>query len=139
MVCPCPLSYGAGREEYNASPSFPATLQKALLVPHTQTVLAGEGVFQGFLQIPSLETLTRLQSAPTEIQQAGQRVLTGVIKMLLHAAITRKSAPVDANAKTAGDGDLAHRLIGELEGGSLRLDTRLTWIVAQKVTQKIPQ
>ena len=133
------LSFRARREAYNASLGLPAMLQKAILEPQTQTILAGKGVSQGCLRILSLETLTGLKSALTEIQQAGQRVLTGVIKMLLHAAITRKSAPVNANAETTGDGDLAQRLIGESEGGSLRLDTRFTWIVAQKVTQKIPQ
>ena len=128
----CSLCAFARPKTHDSSPSFPATLQKALLAPQSEYSVAGKFRYRDTLRILALETVTGPKAAPYEIQRAGQRVLIDVLKMLLDAAITRTQTV--ASSDENGDNEkLADELRRELDSGLLRLDTRLTWIVGQKV------
>lgn len=134
--------------------SMPATIAKALLAPQMHSNIAKHSVRKDVLRILTLDTISSPTSAPAEIKQAGQRVLTEVLRILLHAGAARNRSlrsreDVYPNgsvsrldyrnrlyAEAEENEKLVKKLDRELEEAPLQLHTSMTWILAQKSSSR---
>ena len=134
---------------------MPDAIVKAILtlqIPAQIPILALPSCSRNVLRILALETISLANRTPPELESAKQDVCFGALLILLHVATMRKqSGPTTAVTLQQEGSDVQEREEGRdyqrLEEqlrelsvtGSHRLNTKFTWIVAQKTSFAVDQ
>ena len=106
---------------------------RALTLPSQIPILDLPSCSRKVLRIIAIETISTAKKSTTpELESAKQDISFGELLILLHAATLRKQSGKEY-------GRLEERLRKLSVTGSHRLDTKFTWIVAQKTTFVVDQ